>query len=157
VQLFRNRGAIVSPISVETIEDKLAVLGALEGFAAKIVCETASDEQLKELSGIHRRFVKEFDGGDPELYFDLNQTFHRKLVEMAGNSALVDLHALLAKHVRRPRVEGVRQHVPTRSALDDHRTLMKALLARDGQAAQHAAEDHLNRVAVAVVKHFRAR
>lgn len=157
VQLFRNRGAIVSPISVDTIEDKLAVVGALEGYAAKIVCETATDEQLKELADIHRRFAKEFDSDNPELYFDLNQTFHRKLVELTNNSVLIDMHALLSRHVRRPRIEGVRQHAPTRRVIDEHKAILKALQARDGEAAQKAAEGHLANVAQTVVKHFRAR
>lgn len=157
VQLFRNRGAIVSPISVETIEDKLAVLGALEGYAARLVCETASDEALEELSEIHRRFARDFDADNPEHYFDLNQSFHRKLVTLTGNTVLIDLHALLSKHVRRPRIEGVRQHVPTRKVIDEHKAILKALLARDGAAAQLAAEEHLSRVAQAVVRHFRAR
>ncbi|QBR03644.1 GntR family transcriptional regulator [Paraburkholderia pallida] len=157
VQLFRNRGAIVSPISVETIEDKLAVLGALEGYAAKLICETASDEELKNLADIHRRFAKDFDSENPEEYFDLNQSFHRQLVALSRNSVLIDLHATLSKHVRRPRIEGVRQHVPTRKVIDEHAAILKALLTRDSAAAQLAAEEHMNRVAQAVVKHFRAR
>jgi DNA-binding GntR family transcriptional regulator len=157
VQLFRNRGAIVSPISVETIEDKLAVLGALEGYAARLVCQHASDEQLKELSTLHRRFVKDFDTGEPSLYFERNQTFHQKLVEMTGNVVLIDMHALLSRHVRRPRIEGVRQHLPTRVVIDEHKAILKALLARDGDAAQAAAEEHLKRVAQTVVTYFRMR
>lgn len=157
VQLFRNRGAIVSPISVDTIEDKLAVVGALEGYAAKQICETATDEQLKELVDLHKRFAKEFDSDNPDLYFDLNQTFHRKLVEMTNNSVLIDMHALLSRHVRRPRIEGVRQHVPTRRVVDEHKAILKALQARDGEAAQKAAEEHLANVAQTVVKYFRAR
>jgi DNA-binding GntR family transcriptional regulator len=157
VQLFRNRGAIVSPISVDTIEDKLAVVGALEGFAAKLVCETATDEQLKELADLHKSFAKEFDSDNPDRYFELNQRFHRKLVEMTNNSVLIDMHALLSLHVRRPRIEGVRQHVPTRRVVDEHKAILKALLARDGDAAQKAAEDHLANVAQTVIKYFRAR
>lgn len=157
VQLFRHRGAIVSPISVDTIEDKLGVLGALEGFAARFVSENASDAELAQLAEIHRRFAAEFDSEDADRYFDLNQSFHRTLVSMTGNSALVDLHTLLSRHVRRPRIEGVRQHIPPRGVLDEHNAILEAILARNGAAAQHAAEEHLARVAQTVVRHFRAR
>lgn len=157
VQLFRNRGAIVSPISVETIEDKLAVLGALEGYAARYLCERATDAQLQELTTLHERFTEHFDADEADEYFKLNQTFHHKLVEMTGNAVLIDMHNMLSSHVRRPRIEGVRQHVPTHSVIDEHATILRALLARDAVAAQQAAENHLQRVAQTVVKYFRAR
>lgn len=155
VQLFRNRGAIVSPISVETIEDKLAVLAALEGYAARQVCERATDAQLRELAELHERFSQHFDSDETEEYFRLNQSFHRKLIELTGNPVLADMHSMLSSHVRRPRVEGVRQHVPTHSVIDEHETILKALLARDGLAAQKATEEHLQRIAETVVKYFR--
>jgi DNA-binding GntR family transcriptional regulator len=101
--------------------------------------------------------VKDFDTGEPSLYFERNQTFHQKLVEMTGNVVLIDMHALLSRHVRRPRIEGVRQHLPTRVVIDEHKAILKALLARDGDAAQAAAEEHLKRVAQTVVTYFRMR
>ncbi|MFM0155646.1 GntR family transcriptional regulator [Paraburkholderia sediminicola] len=155
VQLFRNRGAIVSPISVETIEDKLGVLAALEGYAVRQICEHASDIQLRELAELHERFSKHFDANEAEEYFHLNQSFHRKLIELTGNPVLADMHAMVSSHVRRPRSEGVRQHVPTHSVIDEHEAILKALLARDGAAAQKAIEEHLHQVAQTVVKYFR--
>jgi len=157
VQLFRNRGAIVSSISVETIEDKLAVLGALEGYAARIACERATDAQLSELVDLHQRFTAGFDRGNPKEYFELNQEFHRRLVGLAENTVLSDMHALLSRHVRRPRMEGVRQRVPTHSVIEEHKAILDALLSRDGWAAQRAVETHLNRVAKLVVTYFRPR
>ncbi|MFM0277751.1 GntR family transcriptional regulator [Paraburkholderia sediminicola] len=157
VQLFRNRGAIVSPISVEMIEDKLAVIAALEGFAVRQVCLQATNDQLKDLENLSRQFSRQFDSGKPEQYFDLNQSFHHRLVEMTGNSVLIDMHSLLSRHVRRPRMEGVRHHVPTAEVLEEHEAILKALLARDAVSAQAAVERHLRRVAQTVVQYFRSR
>ena len=157
VELFRNRGAVVSSISVEMIEDKLAVIAALEGFAVRQICLQASDEQLNNLKELSREFSRKFASGEPERHFDLNQAFHHKLVEMTGNAVLIDMHTLLSRHVRRARMEGVRHHVPAETVLEEHEAILKALLARDGISAQMAVEQHLRRVAQTVVQYFRSK
>ena len=74
---------------------------------------------------------------------------------MTGNAVLSDMHALLSRHVRRPRMEGVRHNVPTHKVIEEHDLILKALLARDAAAAQLAVEQHLRRVAQTVVQYFR--
>jgi DNA-binding GntR family transcriptional regulator len=157
VQLFRNRGAIVTPVSLEMIGEKLSVLIALEGYAARQVCLHASDEELEELAELHRRFSKEYDPSEPDRYFDLHQAFHLKLLEIANNPALTDMHTLLSRHVRRPRVEGLKHHIKLPDVIEENGAILRAVLARDTRAAQLAVEKHLGRVTQTVIKHFRQR
>ncbi|HWK43695.1 MAG TPA: GntR family transcriptional regulator [Stellaceae bacterium] len=157
VQLFRNRGAIVSPLSVELIEDKFAVIAALECHAAKHACERASDEQLKVLTDIHKRFCQEFEAQKADAAFALNQDFHHMLVQMSGNVVLADMHALLSRHVLRIRKEGIHQHMPMKNVVDDQQTILENVLKHHTAAAQAAIYTHYDRVAKTVYRDFRGR
>jgi DNA-binding GntR family transcriptional regulator len=157
IQLFRNRGAVVAPISVEMIEEKLAVISALEGYAARQVCIRASDEELAELEALHAQFAREYDPKEPERYFELHQALHRRLIELANNPTLRDNYALLSRHVKRARIEGLKQHKRLPDVIEENRAIVRAVLARDQAAAQAAVERHLQRISQTVVKHFRPR
>ena len=157
IQLFRNRGAVVAPISVEMIEEKLAVISALEGYAARQACLRATDEELAELEALHARFAREYDPAEPERYFELHQALHRRLIELANNPTLRDNYALLSRHVKRARVVGLRQHRRLPDVVEENRAIVRAVLARDQAAAQRAVERHLQRVSQTVLTHFRPR
>ncbi|WP_164707891.1 GntR family transcriptional regulator [Paraburkholderia phosphatilytica] len=157
IQLFRNRGAIVAPISVETIEDKLAVIGALEGYAARQACRHASDEELATLASLHARFAAEYDPAKPEHYFELHQALHRKIIELANNPTLRDSYTLLSRHVKRARIVGLKQHRQLPDVIEENGAIVRAVLARDEAAAQLAVEKHLQRVSETVVRYFRPR
>jgi DNA-binding GntR family transcriptional regulator len=155
VDLYKNRGAIVAPISIETIGAKFAVMAALEGFAAKLVCMNATDEQLALLRKVHEKLSTAFQKGELKRYFELNQEFHYRVIEMAANPVLTDLHFSLSRHVRRARYEGVLSHLPLEESVHQHSDILDALLARDVGAARDAMEHHVNSVAQLVIRYFR--
>ncbi|PVX85891.1 GntR family transcriptional regulator [Paraburkholderia unamae] len=157
VQLFRNRGAVVAAISVETIEEKLGIIGALEGYAARQVCLDATDEEIAELVQLHKTFAAEYDPETPERYFELHQALHRRIINLANNAALRDTYNLLSRHVQRARVEGLRRHGKLPDVVSENAAIVRAIRLRDTAAAQRAVEKHLSRVAQAVLTHFRTR
>ncbi|WP_167760300.1 GntR family transcriptional regulator [Paraburkholderia pallida] len=157
VQLFRNRGAVVAAISVEMIEEKLGIIGALEGYAARQACLHATDEEIAELVRLHKAFASEYDPATPEKYFELHQALHRRIIDLANNQALRDTYSLLSRHVQRARVEGLKRHSKLPDVVDENAAIVRAIRARDTAAAQRAVEKHLSRIAQTVLMHFRAR
>ncbi len=154
IHLYKNRGAVVAPISTETMGAKFALLAALEGFAAKLVCVHASDSELDILESLHEKLAGAFQRGDDRQYFKMNQDFHFKIIQLARNPVLADMHASLSKHVRRGRFEGVLSHLPSRETLAQHEKVLKAIKARDAEGARLAMEEHVNIVALAVSRHL---
>lgn len=155
VQLFRNRGAVVAAISVEMIEEKLGVISALEGYAARQVCQHATDDEIAGLVQLHKQFAREYDPKVPEHYFELHQALHRRIIELARNPALRDTYNLLSRHVQRARVEGLKRHAKLPDVVEENAAIVRAIRERDTAAAQQAVEKHLGRVAQTVLRHFR--
>ncbi len=155
VQLFPGRGAIVSHVSVETIGAKFTVLAALEGLAAGLVARHANDRKLDELAALHESMKARLREGDTKSYFAFNQRFHSTIVELSGNTVLVDMQASLAQHVKRARFEAVLQHVDLELASKEHDEIIQALSKRDAERARSLMEQHVLDVGESVVGHFR--
>lgn len=157
VHLYQGRGALVAPVSVETIDAKFEVLAALEGLAAELVCRHADDDALQSLARLHRTMDGRLAEGDREGYFGLNQGFHEAIVRVAGNAVLSDMHGALARHVRRARLEAVLQHVDLGASSAEHARIVESLLRRDAATARQLVESHTRHVGESVVAHFRSR
>ena len=155
VQLYPGRGAIVAPLSFETIDAKFTVLAALEGLAAGLACQRVSELDKRALADLHAEMTVQLARNSLADYFSLNQRFHSLIVELSGNQVLIDLQISLSKHVRRARHEAVLQRVSVEAAVAEHSAILAAILAQDPQAARVAMESHVVDVARNVGRHFR--
>ncbi|TVQ20938.1 MAG: FadR family transcriptional regulator [Spirochaetaceae bacterium] len=79
--------------------------------------------------------------GDPDRCVDADIEFHRLLVEAAGNLVFEIMLAPLARSLRDARRETIRRGV--RPVLDGHSAVLRAVRARDGDAAERAMREHL--------------
>jgi len=146
VTLLPNRGAVVTKLTSEVLADKVEVVAGLEALAARLVCERADDAQIRALSAYHDKLVTYFTKRDRLRYFKANQDFHQAIVEAAGNPVLRDLHGGLLAHLRRARYRGMQLTSADSRFVAEHESLMRAIAARDGSAAQEAAFEHMRNV-----------
>ena len=78
-----RRGAYVTEMSADDVAQVYHLLGLLEADAAGEVARRASDAQLAELRRLHEQLEKQARNRD--AFFALNEAFHLKLLEFAGN------------------------------------------------------------------------
>src|SRR3978361_428056 len=78
-----RRGAYVTEVSEKDLTDVYHLLSLLESDAAGVVAERASDAQIAELQSLHKQL--EAAAGNREKFFTINERFHMRLLEIAGN------------------------------------------------------------------------
>src|SRR5688500_67196 len=78
-----RRGAYVTEVSDKDLADVYHLLSLLESDAAGVVAQHASDAQLKELQALHAKL--EAAVTDRDRFFTINERFHMRLLEIAGN------------------------------------------------------------------------
>ena len=78
-----RRGAYVTEVSEKDLADVYHLLSLLESDAAGVVAERATDAQLKELQALHKEL--EAAVGNRDKFFAINERFHMRLLEIAGN------------------------------------------------------------------------
>jgi DNA-binding GntR family transcriptional regulator len=126
---------------------------ALEGMAARLITERATDE---EISALRKMFATFEDGrarAHLDEYSDVNIEFHQSIIRMSGNSVLFDLAENLFTHMRMIRRKTIGEKDRVDRSISDHMNIIEALEARDTARAERLVRDHALGLAEHVAKY----
>ncbi|CAA9399933.1 MAG: Transcriptional regulator, GntR family, partial [uncultured Ramlibacter sp.] len=111
-----------------------------ESDAAGVVAQKASDAQLKELQALHKEL--ESAARQRDKFFAVNERFHMRLLEIAGNRWRNQMVADLRKVMKLNRHNSLLKSGRIEESLAEHRRVMKALEKRDAAAAIQRMQEH---------------
>jgi len=135
-----RRGAYVTEVSERDLADVYHLLALLESDAAGIVATQATPAQLKELQSLHEELEKA--AGNRERFFEINETFHMRLLEIANNRWRDQMVADLRKVMKLNRHNSLLKSGRIEESLAEHRAIMQALAARDAEATAQRMREH---------------
>lgn len=142
-----NRGATVRRISVTEAVEITEARAALEGMVARRAAERSTTEERAELRELITTMNWAVKRDKLLEYAELNRVLHRRLREIARHDVAAELVANLrnraAHHQYRLALVTGR---PAQSLLQ-HREIVRAVIAGDGDAAEFAMRTHLESVA----------
>ncbi len=139
-----RRGAYVTEVSACDLADVYHLLGVLEADAAGVVARTASLAQVQELQKLHETLENAAAPGHLErtLFFEINEQFHMRVLEIANNRWRSQMVADLRKVMKLNRHNSLLKSGRVEESLNEHRALMSALCARDESLAQERMREH---------------
>ena len=137
-----RRGAYVTEVSERDLTDVYHLLALLESDAAGVVATQASDSQLHELQDLHRELEKAV--GNRERFFEINEAFHMRLLEIANNRWRDQMVTDLRKVMKLNRHNSLLKSGRIEESLTEHRAIMAALSARDGAATAQRMREHFS-------------
>jgi DNA-binding GntR family transcriptional regulator len=143
VSLEPNRGAWVSRITLEELEEVFPVMGALEALSGELACERITDHQLAIIRRLHEQMVSHYEAGELADYFRTNQQIHEAILDAADNQTLAVQYRSLAVRVRRARYLANMSNERWHKAVDEHREILQALEDRDGTRLGEILRRHL--------------
>ncbi|EIZ77743.1 transcriptional regulator, GntR family [Novosphingobium sp. Rr 2-17] len=151
VRLEANRGATVTTPEMPEVADTLEMMGLLEGAAAMLCAHRASDAELAAILKAHEDLICHSGNEELQEYFRANIRFHDLIMKAAGNYVLCDMHVKLGSQLKRVRASRVdKSSLDEREAfIDEHQSIVDALLRRDGMGAFQAALIHMASIAQA--------
>jgi DNA-binding GntR family transcriptional regulator len=135
-----RRGAYVTEVSETDLTDVYHLLSLLESDAAGVVAQKATDEQLKELQQLHKEL--EAAQGNRDKFFALNERFHMRLLEVAGNRWRDQMVADLRKVMKLNRHSSLFKAGRIKESMLEHRAIMEAIAQRDARAAAKRMQEH---------------
>jgi DNA-binding GntR family transcriptional regulator len=135
-----RRGAYVTEVSERDLADVYHLLALLESDAAGVVAIEATAAQLKELTALHKELEKSV--GQRERFFELNEAFHMRLLEIANNRWRDQMVADLRKVMKLNRHNSLLKSGRIQESLAEHQVIMAALLARNAAATVQAMQAH---------------
>ena len=141
-------GARVVTLSVDDLLEIFDIREALEGMACRLAAERMTDSELAAVDA-----VLEQHGGDEalragEAYYQKpgDYDFHYRIVQGAKNRRIVGLLCGEMYHlirIYRYRAGAVPGRAPR--AFEEHRRILAALRARDGELAERLMREHIRR------------
>jgi DNA-binding GntR family transcriptional regulator len=135
-----RRGAYVTEVSEQDLAEVYHLLALLESDAAAVVAERASPAELKELQALHRDLAGAVK--DRDRFFALNERFHMRLLEIAGNRWRNQMVADLRKVMKLNRQHSLLKSGRIQESLAEHDAVMQALAAHDAESARARMQDH---------------
>ena len=135
-----RRGAYVTEVSDADLADVYHLLALLESDAAGVVATKATQAQLRELQSLHNELEKA--AGNRERFFEINETFHIRLLEISNNRWRDQMVADLRKVMKLNRHSSLLKSGRIEESLAEHRDIMAALAARDADACAQRMREH---------------
>jgi len=129
VTMKMRRGAYVTEVNDKDQRDVYHLLSLLESDAAGVVAAQASDAELAELERIHQELAAAV--GSTDKFFEINERFHMRLLEIANNRWRDQMVADLRKVMKLNRHNSLLKSGRIEESLREHQALLEALLARD--------------------------
>jgi DNA-binding GntR family transcriptional regulator len=150
-------GLIVHAASQRQIEEIYLVREVLDGLAARLAAERITDRDLVRLRLTLDALRGAAEAGRTDEVIATNLTFHQLIYEAAGNSRLEKLGLELREFVRLFSREAFASRDRAVAIVGEHVAIVDALEARDPEAAEHAAREHLRRAVTHLAKVTLAR
>jgi DNA-binding GntR family transcriptional regulator len=137
-----RRGVYIVRKTRRQIVEMIQVWAALEGMAARLVTQRASDKEIAALRYIFDNFIDEHPAEHIDEYSDANIAFHQSLIKLSGSELIISMTDNLFMHVRSVRKATISHGDRAERSLADHLNIIEALAARDAEAAEKLSRDH---------------
>jgi len=135
-----RRGAYVTEVSERDLAEVYHLLALLESDAAAVVATQASAAELKELQSLQAELGSAVQ--DRERFFAVNERFHMRLLELAGNRWRNQMVADLRKVMKLNRQHSLLKSGRIEESLAEHAAVMQAMAARDAEAVRSRMLEH---------------
>lgn len=151
IDIRPHKGAVVADISLETISETFELMSALESMAGPLVCERVSNIELQRLEDLVDAMDACHDKNDLMQYFELNSEFHNQIITITGSKVLHRVYVEMFGKLQRARYSVNYNLKRWLESSAEHRWIMEALRARDGEELGRRLKEHNVRTEVAVI------
>lgn len=141
-----QRGAIVTVLTEEEAADIYEMRASLEVLATQRFIERVTPAQVTELRKAFNGFVEAAEGGNLDQ-LRAKDAFYKVLFEGAASEPLTQVLTMLQSRVRLLRWTSLSAPGRARETVEELRTLMEAIEAKDTDAAAEACARHVRNAA----------
>ena len=140
VEHLPRQGASLRRLSYAEVMELYEMRAVLEGTAARLAARAASELELCELTDLNAEMTA---STEPAEIVRLNRQFHATLINAAKNRYLQRAIGAMGRTLLILGQSTLFDPARIKSAAQEHDTLLRALQARDGAAAEAAMRAHI--------------
>lgn len=136
---------MVRAFSEQDLTELFYVREALEGMAARLAAENAMPGEIAAIRELLDDMEVVLRRGDVGALRRLTGEFHKLVCRAAHNNRLLQSLQSLLDHVRGFQTSTLYSEGRPAEAMEEHRALLAAIEARDGEGAERLAREHRRR------------
>jgi len=156
IEIIPNKGPVVRELSPAEAKDLYRIRAVLEGLAARLFAENASESMVDRLDAALEAVVLAYQGEDGEEALDAKTQFYDLLYQGGASEALAAMLGTVQARVWRWRAIGLthpkRATRRLRESVKNLRLMTAAIRARDGTAAEEIAREEVSKAAEEVMR-----
>ena len=144
IEWRRYYGARVRSLSPDEIASLFQAMGEVEASCARLSALSMDEAERTALSALHAQMGMLAEAGDQPAYVEANRRFHGLLYEGAHNPTLSEMAVSLRRRLTPYRTAQFRLSERLALSHEEHGRVVRAVLAKDGQAANAAMLRHMS-------------
>jgi DNA-binding GntR family transcriptional regulator len=153
VRSVPRRGIYVVRKTKAEVIEMITAWAALESMAARLISETASDDEISGLRRMFTTFERGAVAAKLDEYSEVNIEFHQTIIRLSRNQVLIDLAENLFTHMRMIRRKTIGEKDRAARSIQDHINIIEAIESRDMERAGELVRDHALGLADHVAKY----
>jgi DNA-binding GntR family transcriptional regulator len=142
VRSVPRRGIYVVRKTKHEVIEMITAWAALESMAARLIAQTASDEEISGLRRMFATFERGAVAAKLDEYSEVNIEFHQTIIRLSHNQVLIDLAENLFTHMRMIRRKTIAEKDRAQRSIRDHINIIEAIEKRDRDRAGELVRDH---------------
>lgn len=140
-----RRGLVVAAVEREEILEVYVVRSAVDGLASRLAAQSAGQADTSTLTWLNMRLAEAGSAQRWDEMARLNLEFHEAVCRAGHNSVLLELMRMIHDRVRR--FPGTTFAIAERAAeaVEEHKQIIDAIMARNADEAEAAARGHMTK------------
>ena len=157
VSVTPRKGAVVTEITAQDLQDVLEVRRALEELAVSLACERINARGIEALDASLNTFRAAIQDGDVTTIATIDEEFHKIIFAASENRRLIEMINHLSEQMYRYRVAYIQNPDTHGKLLEEHEAIYHYICERNVEAAKAAINSHIENQEVTVGEHIRSR
>ncbi|MFT4150892.1 MAG: GntR family transcriptional regulator [Paracoccaceae bacterium] len=137
-----RQGAVVAMTDVSDLIRLFEIMSELESICAKFSARRMTTAERDALKDLHERSERAYAAGDHDTYYTLSRKFHLLVIDGTHNKELIDMTNRLGSKLVPYRRFQLGYPGQSQSNLDDHRSILEAILSQDSDLAAEQFRKH---------------
>ncbi|MGQ4273926.1 GntR family transcriptional regulator [Terrihabitans sp. B22-R8] len=154
LQILPHRGAVVSRITEEQINELFPIMASLERLAGSLACARATDADVAQMRKLHDEMMRFYADKDEPNYLKHNRLIHDGFFVIAGNSTLHAFYQQILTRIHSCRFVVRKTAEHWKAAVDEHNEMIRAFEARDGERLSDLLERHVTKTTVGIARDY---
>jgi DNA-binding GntR family transcriptional regulator len=130
-----NSRTQVAPARPQDASALYGPLSALHAVSVELAIGRLQPDDLEQMAALNETMLDAVKRDDPPAAVSADEAFHGLLLERSGNPFLLHVTEWLTVHARRLNTLYFTHQGPSESSYDEHREIIEALRAGDGERA----------------------